>query len=303
MSARSDIDGDALERSLDTSFGPVGFLDTEEGHPAIFLHGLCLNSYFWRHQLPALSGLRRCIAIDILAHGRTPAIDLDDYGFEAQASMVLEVADRLRLETFDLVGNDSGGAIAQVVSARAPDRISSLTLTNCDVHDNWPPKQMGLILFLARRGWLGRALQIFYKWPWFYRTPVGYAARTYEDKSFATDKLMRRYCAPLITGKARRRSIARYCALEDDQILVRYEQDLKKFHKPALIVWGDADQFFPVEWADWLENTLGGPCEKHILHGGKIFFPEERAPEFTAILESFWRSQDSGQKSTNPCLA
>ena len=38
------------------------------------------------------------------------------------------------------MANDSGGAIAQIFAARQPERVRSLTLTNCDTHDNiFPP--------------------------------------------------------------------------------------------------------------------------------------------------------------------
>jgi len=39
----------------------------------------------------------------------------------------------------DLVANDSGGGVAQIFAARFPQRLRTLTLTNCGTHDNWPP--------------------------------------------------------------------------------------------------------------------------------------------------------------------
>ncbi len=53
--------------------------------------------------------------------------------------MIAEVIDALGIDTIDLVGNDSGGAIAQIFAAHYPQRLRSLVLTNCDVHDGWPP--------------------------------------------------------------------------------------------------------------------------------------------------------------------
>ena len=38
-----------------------------------------------------------------------------------------------------IVGNDSGGAMSQVLVTRNPERIGRLVLTNCDTHENFPP--------------------------------------------------------------------------------------------------------------------------------------------------------------------
>ena len=46
---------------------------TEQGNGpvALFVHGVLLNGHLWRHQLAHLSDVRRCIAVDLLAHGDT----------------------------------------------------------------------------------------------------------------------------------------------------------------------------------------------------------------------------------------
>ena len=278
-------------RTLPTSYGPVGYRIAGHGRPAIFLHGLCLNSYFWRHQLKELSSARQCIAIDLLAHGQTPAPDLNDYSFIAQANMVLEAADRLGIPEFDLIGNDAGGAIAQVICAKAPERVRSLVLTNCDVHDNWPPKRMWLILSLARMNLLGLALRLFQSKPELYRGPVGYASKLYEDRKFASDELMARYIEPLIKTKARREAINRYCSLREEDILVKLKPSIEQFQGPSLIIWGDADLFFPVHWAYWLEDLLPNTAAVEIVRGGKIFFPEERPVVFNERVLDFWATK------------
>jgi pimeloyl-ACP methyl ester carboxylesterase len=75
-----------------------------------------------------------------LAHGATKTSPEQDVDFTAQAEMLEAVCESLKLDQVDLVANDSGGGIAQIFAARHPARIRSLTLTNCDTHDNWPPK-------------------------------------------------------------------------------------------------------------------------------------------------------------------
>jgi len=73
--------------------------------------------------------------------------------------MLAEVLDALGLEKVDLVANDSGGAIAQIFAAHHPERLTSLVLTNCDVHDGWPPPQVLPIMERARMGTLAPIFQ------------------------------------------------------------------------------------------------------------------------------------------------
>ena len=65
-----------------------------------------------------------------------PDADLSPYGIAAIVASFLEALD---LEDVTIVGNDSGGAMSQVLVTRHPERIGRLVLTNCDTHENFPP--------------------------------------------------------------------------------------------------------------------------------------------------------------------
>src|SRR5215468_7075381 len=128
------------KRSVDTSSGRISYTECGAGPVALFVHGVLLNGHLWRHQLAELADTRRCIALDLLAHGDTQIAPEQDVSVSANAAMIGEFLDALAIDQVDLVGNDSGGGIAQIFAARNPSRIRSLTLTDCDAHDNWPPE-------------------------------------------------------------------------------------------------------------------------------------------------------------------
>src|SRR5215211_4143094 len=134
--------------------GRIAYVKQGSGSAALFVHGVPLNGFHWRHVMDQLNGLRRCIAPDLLGLGYTEINPDQDVSFAAQARMIIEFMDALGINQVDLVGNDSGGAIAQIVAARHPERVRTLTLTNCDVHDMWPPKAVLSTLELARAGLL-----------------------------------------------------------------------------------------------------------------------------------------------------
>ena len=57
----------------------------------------------------------------------------------ASPRLIADFLEALDLEDVTIVGNDSGGAMSQVLVTRHPERIGRLVLTNCDTHENFPP--------------------------------------------------------------------------------------------------------------------------------------------------------------------
>jgi pimeloyl-ACP methyl ester carboxylesterase len=143
MAEKTYIDGNKsspTQRSVQTASGRISYTEQGAGPVALFVHGVLLNGHLWRHQLADLSDIRRCIAVDLLAHGDTEIAPDQDVSVTANANMLKEFLDALNIDQVDLVGNDSGGGIAQIFAALYPERVRSLTLTDCDTHDNWPPE-------------------------------------------------------------------------------------------------------------------------------------------------------------------
>jgi pimeloyl-ACP methyl ester carboxylesterase len=142
----------ASRRFADVKSGRIAYFERGQGPVALFIHGVPLNGYHWRHVIDRVRHRRRCIAIDLMGLGYTEIAPSRDVSFTAQAHMIAEVLDSLGIEKIDLVANDSGGAIAQIFAAHYPNRLTSLVLTNCDVHDGWPPPQVLPIMEHSRRG-------------------------------------------------------------------------------------------------------------------------------------------------------
>src|SRR5690242_19776527 len=116
----------AVKRSVLTASGRIAYAEHGGGPVALFVHGVLLNGHLWRHQLAHLSDIRRCIAVDLLAHGDTEIAADQDVSATANATMLKEFIDALKIEDVDLVGNDSGGGIAQIFAATYPQRVRTL---------------------------------------------------------------------------------------------------------------------------------------------------------------------------------
>jgi pimeloyl-ACP methyl ester carboxylesterase len=109
-------------RAVETPSGRIGFVERGKGPVALFVHGVLLNGWLWRHQLQGLADLRRCIAPDLLAHGRTEINPHQDVSVTANARMLKEFIDALQIDQVDLVGNDSGGGISSGQGAATSDK-------------------------------------------------------------------------------------------------------------------------------------------------------------------------------------
>src|ERR1700682_5313018 len=151
--------------------GRIGYASAGSGPVALFVHGVVLNKHLWRHQLAGLSDMRRCIAVDLLAHGDTEITPDQDVSVTANAKMLKEALDALKIDQVDLIGNDSGGGIAEIFAALNPERVRTLTLTNCDTHDNWPPEAFKPFVDMVKAGCLRDTLDAMVADKTIFRSP------------------------------------------------------------------------------------------------------------------------------------
>lgn len=275
------------EGTVTTAAGDVAYVEVGEGPPALFVHGVFVNSGLWRNVMPELADRRRCIAVDLPAHGRTPAPASPDYRLGAMAAWLDGACEALGLDVVDLVGNDTGGAVCQVFAARYPERIRSLVLTNCDTQDTFPPEAFAGAVDLARQGQLVPILRAVLDNVDIARTPAGFGA-AFERPESITEETLQRYLGPLFEDEARVRAVEGYVANMDAADLRAAEGDLRKLDVPALLVWGTGDVFFDVTWAYWLRDLLPGAETVVEVPGGALFFPDERPAELVEPLRRFW---------------
>ena len=281
------------KRSVATPSGRISYAEMGTGPVALFVHGVLLNGHLWRHQLAELSDMRRCIAIDLLAHGDTEIEANQDVSVTANATMLGEFLDALKIDQVDLVGNDSGGGISQIFAALNPERVRSLTLTDCDAHDNWPPAAFKPFLEMAAAGGLRGALDAMLADKNFYRSRQALGP-AYEHPERLADETVEAYLRPLVRTERRTHDFRRFLAAFDCKHTLAVEPRLRHLRAPTLIVWGTDDVYFDVRWSHWLAEAIPGTRRRVELEGARIFFPEERAAEFNRELRAHWRAYPPG---------
>ena len=279
----------AIRQYAHTRFGDIAYIDRGTGPAALFLHGFPLNSFQWRGAIERLASDRRCVAPDFLGLGYTQVAEGQDIDPDAQVAMLIALLDALRIDSVDLIANDSGGAIAQLFAVRHRARVRTLLLTNCDVEANCPPAAMLPVIALAKEGrwvdeWLG---------PWrndktLARSPAGIGAMCYSDPSQPTDAAIDMYFAPLLATPRRKALANGYAVALEHNPLAGITAQLERCTVPTRIVWGMADTIFAPADAEYLDRTLPNAFGIRRLDNGRLFWPEEHPDVIAAEARGLW---------------
>lgn len=288
----------ARRRFAEVASGRIAYIEDGEGPVALFVHGVPLNGYHWRHVIDRVRHRRRCIAVDLMGLGYSEIAPGQDVSFTAQARMLAEVLDALGIDRVDLVGNDSGGAVAQIFAAHHPHRLTSFVLTNCDVHDGWPPPQVLPLIERARAGTLAPVFAPLVERPDLARQrhARGEAVplfRCYAEPGVLTDAVIRLYVQPLLSSPHRIDAFQRYWLGFDHAQTVAVHGALKQLQVPTLIVWGLNDFFFDRKWAYWLRDTIPGARAVVEVDDARLFFAEDRPDALAAPLLRFWDAPET----------
>ena len=280
----------ALRRTISTPYGEFAYLDVGEGPPAVFVHGLFVSAYMWHRTIDAVKDKRRCIAYNLPQHGGSRVADDQDLRLQANAEMLEAFCDALGLDSFDLVANDTGGAIAQALAVRDPARIRTLTLTNCEARDWMPSKsELGqLVASLAEDGQLADVLKANYDDRQAARE--GAFASTVQWPERISDDELRAIMEPHQATIEAARRVERFARSLAPADLVAIEPQLRELAVPTLAVWGTADPIFPLELAYWLRDTIPGLDEVVEIRDGLLFWPWERGDELVPHLRRLWRA-------------
>ncbi|TVS87795.1 alpha/beta fold hydrolase [Mycobacterium helveticum] len=269
--------------------GPISFLDVGQGRTAVFIHGVITNSMLWRHVVGAVaSEQRRCIAVDLPGHGHTPPATRDaDVSLAGLAQRVIDLCDHLNLQQVDLVANDTGGAVAQIAAARLGDRLTTLTLTNCDTEPNMPPRMFKPVVAAARWPRIFEVLG-----PWLVSHPAvmrWVSVAGYQNAHHLPPDVLDAFWRPVLGTRTAAAAFAHLLASLNTDDLTAVRPQLQQLRAPTLIVWGTGDIFFSIKWAHQLADLIPSTTQVATIAGARLFFPDERADELIPLLEQHWQ--------------
>jgi pimeloyl-ACP methyl ester carboxylesterase len=266
--------------------GTISYREAGSGEPIVFVHGLLVNGRLWERVVPRLSESFRCIVPDWpLGSHRTPMSPDADLSPTGLAATVAAFLDELGLEQVTLVGNDSGGAISQIVATRHPERVGRLILTNCDMFDTFPPKLFSYLSVLARiPGGLAVTAQSMRIKP-LRRSPLAFGVLT---KHRLDDDMLDDWVDPGLESPEVRRDTQKFIRGMDPKYTIQAAKDLERFAAPTLFAWAPEDRWFKVEHADRLAASM--PDARVVrIPGSKTFVALDQPEVLADAIGSFMR--------------
>jgi pimeloyl-ACP methyl ester carboxylesterase len=278
---RSEALGPA--RGLELSQGRIRAHVTGEGPPIVFVHGALVNANLWRKVVPRLEGHTR-VTLDLPLGSHLESMpagaDLSPPGL---ALMIAEAIEALGLDEVTVVGNDTGGALTQLMAVRRSERIAGLVLTSGDAFDNFPPRFFRIVFAPAQIPGAGPVFFAGMRLRPLRRLPIAYGWLSKEPlEQDAEDS----YVLPVLTRGEIRRDLRRVLRGLDGKYTLDAAVRLTAFDKPVLIAWSADDRFFPPEHAERLAKVLPN-SRLEWIEGARTFSPEDRPERLAELIASF----------------
>ncbi|MGZ4200941.1 MAG: alpha/beta fold hydrolase [Thermoleophilaceae bacterium] len=274
----------SAKREIDLSAGTIEYTDTGSGQPIVFVHGLMASGVLWSQVVPQLEQDFRCIVPELpLGAHRVPMNPNADVSPRAVAGLLAELIERLDLDGVTIVGNDTGGAISQLLVTEHPQRIGRLVLTPSDAFELFFPPQFRPLQWLSRiPGALTVALQPL-KVKRIRQSPLGFSG---VSKRGIPDELMVEGLKPYFGDKAIRRDMEKFVRAVSNKDTLAAAERLRDFDRPALLAWAPEDKFFPVSLAERLiERLPQGRLE--LIEDSWTFVPFDQPERLTELVREF----------------
>ncbi|MFF2468615.1 alpha/beta fold hydrolase [Streptomyces mirabilis] len=275
---------------IELSAGTVAYRDTGgDGPVLVLLHGLMMDASLWDETITELAADHRCVAptLPLGAHRHGMRADAD-LSLPGVARLVAEFLDRLDLRDVVLVGNDTGGALVQLMMVDGAARVAGVVLVSCDAFDNFPPGLTGRTLVLSGRlppRLFGMFMQQMRLRP-LRRTPVAFGWLTLRG-----DAATARWIRPVLERPEIRRDAVRTlrAAAADTGLLLAAAERLPRFDRPALVVWARGDRVMPPEHGRRLAALL--PRGRLVeIDDSYTLVPLDRPTELARAIREFTRS-------------
>ncbi len=262
---------------------PGGESDVESAPVLLFVHLVLASGDHWDKVVALLSDRYRCIVPDMpMGAHRVPATDGADLSTPGMARALAELMETLDLDDVTLVGNDTGGAICQVVGANHPERVGRIVLNGCDMYDQFPPKLfLSIPLAAAVPGGVQALAQIL-RVKALWRLPITFGWLTNDVDGAKVERWAAAFRAdPAIARDAR----AAIRGMSTDHTNAAAEA-LRTADIPLLIVWGADDKAFSRKNAERMRDEVPG-AELVLVDDAKAFVCWDQPERLAELIDGF----------------
>jgi pimeloyl-ACP methyl ester carboxylesterase len=276
---------DARRYGVELEHGPLEVVEhgSPDAPPILFVHGVLANGALWEGVARRLASRWRCIVPSwpLGAHSAPmhPDADLSPAGVVAMIEALLTT---LGIERAILVGNDSGGALCQMLVAKRPELVHALVLTSCDAYEVWLPAMFKPFELAARiPGALFVVAQLL-------------RLRMLRALPFALGWLARRmprevadgFVGPFARSPGVRRDLGKFLRGISPRLTLAASARFGDFDRPVLIAWSRDDRFFSRALAERLTHAFPR-AELSYIDDAYTFSAIDRPEELARLVASF----------------
>jgi pimeloyl-ACP methyl ester carboxylesterase len=237
------------------------------GPPLVLVHGTPFSSLVWRRIVPILAGVRTVFWFDLLGYGRSEMRDGQDVSLGVQNRVLGALLDHLQIDVPDVVAHDFGGATTLRALILDRRRFRTLTLIDPVALSPWGSPFVKHVrdheaAFSSLPAYIHRALVEAYV--------KGAAFRPLPAEALAT------YVEPWL-GEVGQSAFYRQIAQMDLRFTDEIRSGLGSIDTPTLIVWGERDEWIPIERGRELAAIIPGAAFLPVSNAGHLV--QEDAPE------------------------
>jgi pimeloyl-ACP methyl ester carboxylesterase len=278
-------DSRATEGTAAVGAAAVHWRRDGHGPAAVFLHGFPLSGRTWDAVVALLRHRFTCWTLDLIGLGQSHSTAAVDYSSPGQARAFHGALSQLGVESYALVGNDTGGWIARELALVDTARVSRLVLTNTEIPYHRPP-WVPLYQTLAQVPGYGAVMQQVLKWRAFRRSPMAFGG-CFHDLNHLDGEFHARYIEPLVTSSARIAGVMQFLREMKFARLDEFKTLHGRLTMPTLFIWGANDPTFPEPRAREMVGQFPNVAGFHSVRDAKLFFYEEQPEEVAALIERF----------------
>lgn len=245
------------------------------GRPILLIHGGGAWLFTFSDLMKGLSRHYMVRAIDLPGHGFTrPKTDNPCYSLETVLSVISQCIDAWGIEHLVLCGHSWGGGFAAAFAALNPKLTDGLVLispSGLHARDTFLWELMKLPV-------IGRII------PYFINKFIVKSGlkKAYSDPSLVTERKVSAYSLGYICNE-NKNALAEYSRNIDWK---RISSLFCQITCPVLILWGEKDQYVPVQTSKKFIESINN-CRLKIFKNGGHNLHEEKTAEVTDLIHKF----------------
>jgi pimeloyl-ACP methyl ester carboxylesterase len=254
--------------------------------PVVFVHGVLVDGRLWEAVAGRLAaeGIRSYAPTLPLGAHQWPMnkdADLSPHGI---AQLVLDFIAALGLSDVTIVGNDTGGAICQIMLASDASRIGAAVLTDCDAFGTFPPRTLAPLFQALRHpavvACLAQGLRL---------DKVRHGQLAYGPLSSGPiDRRLTRDWVQPLARRDIRRDLARFANGVHPRTLLDAASRFSQFTGPVRVLWGEDDPFFVTELGKQLSVAFPRGSLTTVP-AGRTFLPLDHPAELAGEITAATR--------------